>query len=153
LPFIERESRVTLSGDFSIGAVEIKDFDTDVRADVTEAGLEVDITYNPSHIGLSAWIALDNTERRLDCTPLVGIHGYPMLVELEAQDVPCWVFQGDNAVALPIFPRARMLADEWRMVTISGVEEAYFATQRNLTASGVLISGVLVATRIDRPQF
>jgi len=152
LPFVTRQNFITISGeDLELGAVEIKDNDSDIRADVTAAGLAVDPTYAPSHIGISAWVALDAVERRLDCTTLVGIHGYPMLVELEAQDVPGWVFQGNNAVVLPVLPRARILADEWRLVTISGVEEAYFATQRPLTASGVLTSGTLVATRIDRP--
>lgn len=97
-----------------------------------------------SLVGDSAWIAIDGTERRLDTTSLAAVNGYPMDLELEAQNSPCYIKQGDSTVTLPAI-KARITADGWRRVTVSGIEQAYFATQRE---SGTT-SGTLVATRLD----
>ena len=138
---IDRE--VTFSGEINLGAVEIKDQDSDIRAEVTQAGLAVDVR-NADVIGDSAIVAIDGTERRLDTTTLVGVLGYPMTLELEAWNTPCYIKQGDSAVVLPSV-MARLQADEWRVTTVSGVEEAYFAVRRESTVT----TGNLIATRID----
>jgi hypothetical protein len=141
--FIDRESNVTLSGDITIGAVEIEDHDSGVRADVTEAGLNID-DWTRDVIGEGVQIQIVGSGSRLDCTPLVGGIGYPMRLELEARGAPCYIKQGDAAVVLGNVP-SRMLADEWRIVTVSGEEEAYFMNQRESTT----VSGTLVIVRID----
>lgn len=141
--YIDRENNVTLSGDLAIGAVEVKDHDSETRAEVTQAGLAVEVR-NADVIGDAAWVAIDGVERRLDTTSLVSPFGYPMTLELEAWDAPCYIKQGDSTVTLPVI-KSRLLADEWRIATVSGVEEAYFAVQRQATT----VSGTLVATRID----
>jgi hypothetical protein len=150
---IERENHyiaitsgeITLTnGDIEIGAVEIKDHDSDLRAEVTPAGLAVE-DRSPWLIGDAVWIAIDGTERRLDTTPLVGA-GYPMKLELEARDEGCSLKQGDIAITLAAGgPNYRLLSDSWRIATVSGANEAYFAVQRYDVAG----SGTLVATRID----
>jgi hypothetical protein len=142
--FIDRESNVTLSGDVQIGAVEIKDYDSDVRADVTAAGLAVDIQ-TPDLIGDGVQIAIDGTERRLDMTPLVGGFGYPMRCELEARAAPCYLKQGDSAIVLSGV-NGRLRKDEWRIVTVSGIDQAYMALKRESTT----VSGTLVVIRTDK---
>lgn len=146
MPIIDRAISVTVSGEFA-SVVEVKDHDSEVRADVTGAGLAVDPTYAPAKIGLSVWTDIGAVERRLDLSPLSGIFGYPMLVEVEAIDAPCWVYQGNSTVTLPSQPRARIQEDEYRYVTVTGVEEAYIAALRT---SASTTSGTLIATRIDR---
>lgn len=106
--------------------------------------LTISGVHDPLSIGDSVWIAIDGTERRLDTTSLAAVHGYPMKLEAEARDAPCWIKQGDSTVTLPVI-KARIQADEWRVVEAAGDHEAYFAVQR---ASGT-VSGTLVITRID----
>ena len=142
----EQATSVTVgSGDFQIGAVEIKDADSDVRAQVTNAGLAVDIN-DPIKLGAAITTIIDGTERTLDATPLAS-SGYPIVVELEARDVACYIRQGAVAVSLgsPDATNVRILEDDWRMVTIDSVNEAYFAVKRE---SGTA-SGILSCSRID----
>ena len=139
---IDRESNVTLSGDFSIGAVELKDHDSELRANVTQAGVSVDI-WSGDVIGDSLQVAIDDTERRLDCTPLASF-GYPMRLELDIRDQPCYIKQGDASVSLTGV-KAKLRKNDWRIVTMSGVDQSYLAVQ---TATPTT-SGTLVATRID----
>lgn len=147
MPYIDREHNVTISaGDLQIGAVEIKDHDSDLRAEVTTAGLAVDVN-ELSLIGDSVQIAITETERRLDTTPLVTAGGYPMTLELEARDTPAFLKQGDSTVVLNTDSgmNYRLQADDWRLCTVSGIAEAYFAVQRERTS----VSGTLVVTRVD----
>ena len=147
MPFISNS--VTVSGEFNIGAVEIEDTDSAMRAHVTQAGLQVD-TGDQSRIGISTYQIIDATSRRLDCTPLAVGSGYPMDVELEAQFAPCYIFQGASTVTLPAGHLKRIRENEWQMVTISGVDEAYFAIVRESSSTA---SGILCATRCDRWGF
>jgi hypothetical protein len=136
----------TQSGIEQQSVVEIKDNDGENRADVTQAGLTVDVN-NISLIGSSTYTQIDATQRRLDTTSLVGTKGYPMDIELEAQYAPWWVYQGGSTVTLPTGHLTRIREDDWRLVTVSRVGDAYFAVLREATASTA--SGLLVATRID----
>lgn len=136
----------TISGENLLGQVEIKDQDSDLMAEVTQAGLAVDIN-DPIKVGHSTYVVIDATERRLDTTSLIDGNGYPLEVEIEAQYAPCHIYQGTSLVTLPAGHLTRIRADEWRLVTISGVTEAYFAVKRESSSTA---SGLLVATRIDR---
>jgi hypothetical protein len=147
MPFIQNSGPVTISGDFNIGAVEIQDEDTSLRAHVTQAGLMVDIG-DRALIGLSVYATIGAAQTRLDTTPLVSPAGYPMDLELEAQFAPCWIYQGGSTVNVPAGHLKRIRENEWQLVTVSGVDEAYFACLRESTTSTA--SGLLVATRIDR---
>lgn len=131
------------AGDDRIGGVEIVDSLTDVRAGVTQAGLQVEVN-NTLVIGDGVQIAIDATERRLDMTPLASTFGYPMTIELEARDTPALLKQGDSTITLPGVPQ-RLPMDNWRVVTVSGAEEAYVAVRRESTS----VSGTLVAIRLD----
>jgi len=147
MPFIDQENDTVVieSGyDTNIGAVEIKDADTETRAEVTTAGLTVDVN-NFLLIGDSVEVLIDAIERRLDTTGLAAA-GYPFVVELEARAENCYLKQGNSAITLNTGTRtnSRLLADTWRLATVSGVNEAYFAIERASTSSGVL-----VATRLD----
>ena len=147
MPFIVDNSNVTISaGDLEIGAVEIKDHDSDLRAEVTVAGLAVDVN-ELSLIGDCVRCTIDSGERRLDLTPLVAGGGYPMVVELEARDSPVFLRQGNAAIVLNTTSglNYRLQADDWRLCTVSGVAEAYLATERERTS----VSGTLVACRGD----
>jgi len=147
MPYIHNPGAITMSGDINIGAVEIQDEDTTLRAHVTQAGLMVDIG-DESKIGASVFTTIGATQTRLNTTPLVSAQGYPMDVELEAQFAPCWIYQGGSTVNIPAGHLKRIRENEWQVVTISGVDEAYFACLRESTTSTA--SGLLVATRMDR---
>lgn len=136
-----------ISGVFNIGSVQIEGSDG-TEAEVTEAGLAVDIG---DHLqsGDSVYCVIDSTMRRLDTSPLALTDGYPMDLELEAQNAPCWIKQGDSSVVIPGGHLTRILMDEWRVVTVSGVGDAYFSCLLEPSATGYTTSGVLVATRID----
>ena len=145
-----KRERVTISGDVAVGAgddriggVEIVDHDSDIRANVTQAGLQVEVN-NPLLIGDGVQIAIDGTERRLDLTPLTAIFPYPMTVELEARSAPALLKQGDSTITLPGVPY-RLTTDSWRVITVSGVEEAYVAVKRESTTT----SGTLIGIRLD----
>jgi hypothetical protein len=147
---LTKSSRVTVSGDIvlglgdaGIGGVEIKDQNTDIRANVTQAGLQVEVN-NTCVIGEGVQVAIDGTERRLDMTPLTIPFGYPMTVEIESRNAPSLLTQGDSTITLTGVPY-RLTTDNWRIVTVSGVEEAYIAVKRESTTT----SGTLVGTRID----
>ncbi len=147
MPYIHNTSPITISGDFNIGAVEIQDEDTSLRAHVTQAGLMVDIG-DRSLIGSSVFTTIGATETRLDTSSLSSAGGYPMDLELEAQFAPCWIYQGGSTVTLPAGHLKRIRENEWQVVTVSGIDEAYFACLRESTTSTA--SGLLVATRMDR---
>ena len=98
----------------------------------------------PSKAGLSIQIAIDDTERLLDTTPLLGTSEYPMIVELEARDRGVYLHQGDSGVTLSGV-NLRLQSDEWGVFTVDSEEDAYFALQ---TAEPTT-SGTLVATRRD----
>lgn len=141
--FIDREHTTTISGTgLELGTTSIRDWDSDVRADVTMAGLAVDIN-DPRIVGDSTYIEIDGTARLLDLTTLSGV-GYPMEVELDARGAGCYMKQGGPTVTLAAV-NYRLQADDWRLTTVSGVTEAYFRVIQEDTT----VTGVLVATRID----
>ena len=156
-----------------IGSVSLIDSDTGVQADITAAGLDVNITNtnpiyvasssepvyiaasgtldvdvvsitNPVRIGSTVQVAIDSTERLLDTTPLSLRGGYPMWLELEARDEACYIIQGDSLAALSGI-NYRVLADEWVIVNCDSDDDAYFAVQ----ATDLTSSGTLTATRRD----
>jgi len=123
--------------------VTLVDKDSNVQANVTMAGLAVEVN-NLQYIGDSVQGAVSNVEARLDTTPLAVSAGYPMKIELEIREINCFIKQGDSAVILPLYP-TRMQANDWRVCTVSGVGDAYFAVRSEVAAE----SGVIVVTRID----
>ena len=137
----------TISGVTNIGAVDIIGSDG-TAAGVTQAGLLVDIG-DKSEMGDCVYCVIDTTRRRLDTTPLSVSDGYPMDIELEAQGAPCWIKQGNSAITIPAGHMSRILMDEWRVVTVSGVSNAYFSCLLEPSATGYTTSGLLVATRVD----
>lgn len=115
----------------------------------TTAGIAVDVQ-DPKKIGDCVYVAISNVAAQLDTTPLAtaaGVSSYPMDLELEAQFCGCWIKQGDSTITLPAGHLKRIVADEWQLVTVSGVGDAYFACLRE--PSSIAASGLLVATRID----
>lgn len=140
---IDREVSVSLSGvALTMGAVSLVDKDSDVQANVTMAGLAVDVT-TPRVIGDSLSVNIDATSTLLDLTSLAD-GGYPITVELEARGAAALVKQGSGSVTLPAVAY-RIKEDDWRVCTVSGTGEAYFRVQQEDTS----FTGVLVATRID----
>lgn len=115
----------------------------------TTAGIAVDVQ-DPKKIGDCVFVAINNTQQRLDTTPLAtagGVSSYPMELELEAQFCGCWIKQGDSTITIPASHLKRIQTDEWQTVTVSGIGDAYFACLRE--PSSIAASGLLVATRID----
>jgi len=136
----------TISGVTNMGSIIIKDDIDGTEANVTQAGLAVDVS-NPIKIGHTAYQIIDASYRTLDTTTLLNSSDYPMVLELEAQYAPCYLYQGPSTVTLPAGHLKRLCMDEWEVVTVSGVDEAYFALVRESSSTA---SGLLVATRIDR---
>jgi hypothetical protein len=115
--------------------------------DTTISGVDITSLYTEEtslYIGDATSINIDGTQRLLDLTVLINAGDYPAKVELEACGAPCQVNQGDSSIVLAAV-NARIKEDEWRLITVESVLNAYVAVQQWDST----MSGVLVATRID----
>ena len=95
-------------------------------------------------IGDSTWIAIDDTERRLETISLAAVHGYPMSVEILAKGASANIKQGSSSVALPAVCYC-LPSGVLKDFDVINADEAYFAVKRESGAT----SGTLIVTRTD----